>query len=442
MSSEVAVEASDLSKCYHIYERPQHRLLQMVWRGRKTFYREFWALKNVSLKIRRGSSVGILGRNGAGKSSLLQLIAGVLQPTSGQVTVHGRVAALLELGTGFNPEFSGRENVLLAGTILGLTREEIDQRLPAIEEFADIGDFIHRPVKTYSSGMYVRLAFAVAISVDPDILIIDEALAVGDVRFQSKCFRKFEEFRQSGKTIIFVTHSVELIVRHCDYAFLLDAGKLVAEGEAVTVANTYLDLVFGSGTNQRDREIVPISNTEQRVARTDSATPLKDLVLDHPGYNRSEYRWGNRFAEIYDLRIHAGASPLRTNHVQSEESLEVAVRVKFNQTIDRPIYGLTIKTPDGVTVYGNNTRDVLPTAPFVPQTKGSLTEVHFSIKPHLLSGSYLLSIGVAGQIGDEVVPLDRRYDVCELIVKNSSRAQGFADLQLRCNQTSPKEAAA
>lgn len=220
------IEVVDLGKIYRIYRRPQDRLLQAFVRGRQ-LYREFQALDGVSFAVGRGEVVGILGRNGSGKSTLLQILVGTLGATSGRALVRGRVAALLELGAGFNPEFSGLENVYLNAAILGLDQAETSRRLPEILAFADIGDFIHQPVKTYSSGMYVRLAFAVAACVEPDVLIVDEALAVGDVKFQSKCFRRFDELVSQGKTILFVTHSVEQVVRHCDRALLMEGGRLI-----------------------------------------------------------------------------------------------------------------------------------------------------------------------------------------------------------------------
>jgi lipopolysaccharide transport system ATP-binding protein len=220
MSSEVAIKVQNLSKCYEIYDKPRDRLLQMLSRGKKKYCREFWALRDVSFEIRKGETVGIVGRNGSGKSTLLQILCGTLNPTSGTVETHGRIAALLELGSGFNPEFTGRENVYLNASILGLSKEEIDARYDAIIEFADIGDFINQPVKTYSSGMLVRLAFSVQAQVEPDILIVDEALAVGDAKFQARCFDRLKKLKENGTSILLVTHSSEQIVTHCDHAFL------------------------------------------------------------------------------------------------------------------------------------------------------------------------------------------------------------------------------
>ena len=253
LDSDVAIRVSGLSKCFQLYDSPGHllkqllmgRLARLVGRTPPQYFREFWALKGLDFTVRRGETVGIVGRNGAGKSTLLQILCGTLTPTAGQVDIRGRVAALLELGAGFNPEFSGRENVYLNGAILGISREEISRRFADIEAFADIGEFIDRPVKSYSSGMYVRLAFAVSACVEPDVLIVDEALAVGDAKFQAKCFRRFEELVSRGTTILLVTHSTEQITRHCDRAILLEGGVVHQEGPPKDVANTYLDLLFG-----------------------------------------------------------------------------------------------------------------------------------------------------------------------------------------------------
>ena len=240
MSSDTAISIEGLSKCYQIYDKPQHRLLQGLWRGRRQFYREFWALKDVSFEVRKGETVGIIGRNGSGKSTLLQLIAGTLSPSGGNVMVQGRVAALLELGSGFNPDFTGRENVFLNGAILGMTEAEMRQKFDAIAEFADIGDFIDQPVKTYSSGMLVRLAFAVSVHVDPDILIVDEALAVGDAAFQFKCTDRLDQLTKSGTTLLFVSHDISTVRAFCNNVLYLEHGMMKAVGLAEEVTELYL----------------------------------------------------------------------------------------------------------------------------------------------------------------------------------------------------------
>ncbi|MBF0539111.1 MAG: ABC transporter ATP-binding protein [Nitrospirae bacterium] len=244
MDESIAIAVSNVSKKFRLFDSPKERLMEALHPFKKRYHREFWALQEVSFEVPKGATVGIVGRNGSGKSTLLQVICSVLHPTSGSVTVNGRISALLELGGGFNPEMTGRANVFLNGTVMGLSREEIKGRLPLIEDFADIGEFFDQPVKTYSSGMFVRLAFATAINVDPDILIVDEALAVGDAKFQYKCFKKFLDFQREHKTILFVSHSTESIVKHCDYAVLLEKGRVIEKGQPKAITDYYLDLLF------------------------------------------------------------------------------------------------------------------------------------------------------------------------------------------------------
>jgi teichoic acid transport system ATP-binding protein len=246
MSSDIAISVENLTKIYQIYDKPQDRLKQSLWRGRKRFYKEFWALRDVSINIEKGQTVGIIGKNGSGKSTLLQLIVGTLQPTSGSINVSGKIAALLELGSGFNPEFTGRENAILNGAIMGLAPQEVQERMPLIEQFAEIGEFMDQPVKLYSSGMFVRLAFACAIHVNPDILIVDEALAVGDMQFQLKCIEKMKAFKREGKTILFVSHDVYSVRNFCDQAIWMMDGKIYMSGDTKSVTDSYQDFMkFG-----------------------------------------------------------------------------------------------------------------------------------------------------------------------------------------------------
>jgi len=242
---DVVIDVEQVTKCYHTYRKPIHRLWQSFAKD-KQYYDEFWALKGVDLTVHKGETVGIVGKNGSGKSTLLQIIAGILQPTGGHFKTHGRISALLELGAGFNPEFTGMENARLNASIMGLSREEFHQKLPDIVEFCGLGDFLHRPVKTYSSGMFVRLAFAVAINMNPDILIIDEALAVGDVRFQRKCFRRLDQLKEQGVSILFVTHSTNSVLQYCDRAIMLDEGELKLTGSPKQVVQAYLEMMFDS----------------------------------------------------------------------------------------------------------------------------------------------------------------------------------------------------
>lgn len=423
-SNEVALTLENVSKCFQIYDKPHHRLLQGVFRGRKQYYKEYWALRDVSFSINRGETVGIIGRNGAGKSTLLQIICGILTPTSGTLAIHGRIAALLELGAGFNPEFTGRENVFLNGAVLGLSQQEIKNRFDEIASFADIGGFLEQPVKTYSSGMYVRLAFAVATCVDPDILIVDEALAVGDVKFQAKCFRRFEELIGGGTTILFVTHSTEQIVRHCSWSILLENAVIKEMGESKKVSNHYLDLLFGV-----DRVNPETSEAEDPELDDSVSVPcvLDDTFENRPTYNQDEYRWGNGEAAIVDYLVTRDGTT-NISSLEGKEPFQVIVAVVFYADVEDPIFGLTIKTPDGVTVCGENSRDCIGDPMPHPVKKGEQVQVSFSLAQSLCAGDYLLSVGVVEEREGDLVPLDRRYDSIYLHITSDKNSYGLVDL--------------
>jgi lipopolysaccharide transport system ATP-binding protein len=418
LAPDVAVDVRNVSKCFNIYDRPQDRLLQAIWRGRRSYFREFWPLRDISLQIRQGEVVGVVGCNGSGKSTLLQVICGILEPTAGSIQANGRVSALLELGAGFNPDYSGRENVYVSGAILGLEKAEIDARFSEIAAFADIGEFMDRPVKTYSTGMFVRLAFAVAACVNPRILVVDEALAVGDAKFQAKCFRRFDELTARGATIILVTHALDLVTRFCTRAILLDGGRLRMDGAPRDVVNAYLNDLFGVSRSVGQRHSL--------------AQPIPDPACEdcgferRPGYNADEFRWGSREAQIVDFALTSGGSTT-TAALTSGEEMMLTFRVHFHRLVELPIYGVTIKTPDGVTVFGTNTRDGGEVPMFRPAGEGSDVEARFRIRQQLGPGDYLISVGVSEQRGGEVVPLDRRYDAIHVQVENpKSRAFGLA----------------
>jgi lipopolysaccharide transport system ATP-binding protein len=442
MSSDNSVITADrLSKAYQIYQKPQHRFFQSLLRGRKQFYREFWALREISFTVARGETIGVLGRNGSGKSTLLQLIAGTLKPTSGSIRVAGRTSAILELGAGFNPEFTGRENAVLNTAILGMSGIETELSMDRIVEFADIGEFIDQPVKTYSSGMYARLAFAVAINVSPDVLIVDEALAVGDAKFQSQCFRKFEEFKKRGITILFVTHSVEQIVRHCNRALLLDRGALVMTGAPKAVAQRYLEMLFGSraATAMTAPAAAALKQADLRglFAEATSSGGAEPFESRAP-YNRLEHRWGDGRARIIDFAL-VGPDGSRVASLTTGDAASLYLRVAFRSDIERPIFGLTIKTPDGVEVSGNNSRDGEFPAQFTSRRAGDEAVVKFDFQCSLNSGEYLLSVGVVEETGSEIVPLDRRYDSIHVTVINTRTAFGVVDLGVRVTEMTIEE---
>lgn len=423
-SEEIAISVKNLTKTYRIFGHPGNRIKQALTFGRMRFHSEFTALQDVSFEIKKGETVGIIGRNGSGKSTLLQLICGILKPTSGSVQVNGRISALLELGAGFNPEFTGRENVYFQGAVMGIPSAEMELRFDDIAAFADIGEFIDQPVRTYSSGMFVRLAFAVSINVDPDILLVDEALSVGDTKFQAKCFRKFEVLKNAGKTILFVSHSTEQITRFCDAALLLEQGHLAVVGEAGMVTNQYLTLLFeGEGTK---------AGAPSSAAGNAGAFALSDKqerYHQRPAYNPGEYRWGDCTASILDFMLRARGQE-HTASFCPGEMLILDLKIAFFRDVEHPIYGVTIKSKDGITLFGTNSRDYAPQAKecLQPQPIGRVVVVRFTLLPHLCAGDYFISVGVVDGAGGNLVPLDRRYDSIHFAVTGPAAPVGMVDM--------------
>jgi lipopolysaccharide transport system ATP-binding protein len=360
-TAEFAIEVSGLSKCYQIYDKPSDRLKQMLMRGRKQYYKEFWALKDVSFKIKKGETVGIIGRNGSGKSTLLQMICGTLNPTAGEVKVNGRVAALLELGAGFNPEFSGVENIYMAASLYGLSKDEVDQRFDAIAKFADIGDHIHQPVKTYSSGMYVRLAFAVIAHVDADILVIDEALAVGDAFFTQKCMRFLRKFMEQG-TVLFVSHDTGAIINFCQNAVWLNKGLLVKAGTPKVIAEDYLASLYEDGeqiTRSND-DAKDDGTVKQDGFNSEGCEPVEPIeyylgdlrVFRFKPENVRDFGKGK--AKIIDVQI---VDRYRNNILQCSggEIITLKITVQALQNLSQPIIGFSFKDRLGQVLFGENT---------------------------------------------------------------------------------------
>lgn len=423
-TENAVIQVNNISKCYQIFDKPAHRLLQ-VFSDRK-YHKDFWALNNIDLTIEKGETVGIVGKNGSGKSTLLQIITGILQPTTGSVVTKGRISALLELGAGFNPEFTGLENARLNASIMGLSREEFHQKLPDITEFCGLGDFLTRPVKTYSSGMYVRLAFAVAINMNPDILIIDEALAVGDIRFQRKCFRRLQELKNQGVSILFVTHSTDSVINHCDRAILLNEGDLVKEGSPKDVVQDYLELMFSSDIEQSN------DNVKAADITSDKLKSGEDFCIKQKSYNANEHRWGDGRAKIVNYQILREDKAIGFNCL-SGDKLTIKCTVYFEQDIDDLIYGLTVKTADGGAVYGTNSR--LSGDINTSQKKGDIVELEYTLDMHLLSGDYFISLGVAQDHDDkDNVAIDRRYDLIHIRVEDDNTAFGLAALNANITQ--------
>jgi lipopolysaccharide transport system ATP-binding protein len=441
MNSGIAIRVENLSKCYQIYSNPSDRLKQFIFprikkllgKSQTPYYRDFWALKDISFTVKRGETVGILGRNGSGKSTLLQIICGTLSPTGGTVQTHGRIAALLELGSGFNPDFTGRENVYLNAAVLGLTTEEINSKYDDIVDFADVGDFIDQPVKTYSSGMVVRLAFAVQSQIEPDILIVDEALSVGDAKFQAKCFDRLRQLKENGTSILLVTHSSEQIVSHCTTALLLNNGQQIELGEPKQVVNRYMDILFGKNSKQ--------INIDKKVHQTNETKQPPDICLSHTddvfatrlGYNPHEYRWGDKSATILDYKLMSDDEAYPTA-VSTGQRLNLDIAVKFFKTIIRPILGITIKTKEGITVYGTNTEVHAKNEWLNVGTEKTVSEINIKFVCNLAQGDYFISIGVASKHGEDVIPHDRRYDSIHLQVRPDASFFGLVDMHMNIGE--------
>ena len=434
MSSEIAIRAHGLGKCYHIYPRPQDRLKQFLLTPLRRatgqavhqYFSSFWALHDVSFDVHRGESVGIIGSNGSGKSTLLQIICGTLTPSEGTVETFGRIGALLELGSGFNPEFSGRENIFLNASVLGLSKEQIQAKFDQIVAFADIGDHLDQPVKTYSSGMAVRLAFAVQAHADPDILVVDEALAVGDAKFQTKCFERLKQLRANGTSILLVTHSSEQVVAHCDRAVLLSKGRLIEQGAPRQVINAYHDLLFGKPASQSG-DTTPESQSTGLPHESLSLTT--DQYAQHPGYNPHEYRWGDQAASILDYHLSAEGIAY-PQAVVSGTKIRLEAVVRFNEAITHPIIGITVKTNEGVTVYGTNSDKQAPSSDARQWQPGEALRMGVEFDCHLGPGDYFISLGVASMQAGELVPHDRRYDSIHFKVSPDLRYFGLSNLHM------------
>lgn len=390
------VLAQNISKRYRLYRRPSDRLWELL-PGVSARHTDFWALRDIGFTLEKGETLGLVGPNGCGKSTLLQIVSGILQPTSGRVVTRGRIAALLELGAGFNPEFTGRENVFLNGEIMGLTRSEIARAMPSIEAFAEIGEFMERPVKEYSSGMYVRLAFSTAIHVDPEILIVDEALAVGDAVFANRCVRKFEELRDRKVTVLFVSHDLGLVKQLSDRAILLLNGRIAAEGSPSDVINRYIGLVLARQDAHRQNE----------------------------GRVRSSFRHGDGSSEILSVQI-LGASGEPATSVASGEAITVRVRLRFHQRRSDPMIGILIRTRIGMDVYGTNTRiEHANLGDFGPNDE---LEVDFRLECWLTPQSYTLTVASQNPDGSSHDWLD---DAIAFDVVDTRIAAGVANLRAK-----------
>ncbi len=409
MDNNIAIRVENLTKIYPIYEDKKDRMKEALSPTRRKYHKEFKALSEISFEIHKGETLGIIGRNGSGKSTLLKILTGVLSPTKGMFSVKGKISALLELGAGFNSEMTGMENIYLNGTIMGYTKEEMDERVPKITEFADIGDFIDQPVKMYSSGMFARLAFAVAINVAPDILIVDEALSVGDVFFQTKCYKKFDEFKELGKTILFVTHDMSSINKYCDRAVLIDRGHMVDIGNSKEIIDLYKKLLV----NQLGNYTI---NATEYIAEGQ----WKQQININP--NKVEY--GNHSATIIDFAIVDKRDKV-SSKIEKGDPFSIKMKVRFNAKITEPIFAFTIKDMKGNEITGTNTMIEKNVIPHVEAEE--VKDVIFTQNLDLQGGEYLLSLGCTGFQGDEFIVYHRLYDVCSISVISEKNTIGFFD---------------
>ncbi|MCM1025741.1 MAG: ABC transporter ATP-binding protein [Roseburia sp.] len=463
-----AIEVLDVVKVYKLYDKPRDRVKEAFGFGKRQMYKPHYALNGVSMCIFRGETVGIIGTNGSGKSTILKIITGVLTPTSGTVNVDGRISALLELGAGFNQEYNGIENIYLNGTMMGFSEKEIDERLPDILEFADIGDYVYQPVKTYSSGMFVRLAFAVAINIDPEILIVDEALSVGDVFFQAKCYHKFEEFKKLGKTIVFVSHDLSSISKYCDRVFLLNKGTLLGEGSPKEMIDAYKRVLVGqyetpdeqesgglledpqlrraAGSGRGQKAGNPAENTAEGNAdpaggkgrgqkagspagrNTDFADKGRKPWSVADGVERKnpdalEYGTGQARIEEYYVTDDRG---VRTAAVIKGSEFTLHMRVKFLDSIPAPIFAFSVKNAIGTEITGTNT--MIEKAFLESVEPGQEKDVTFTQRMSLQGGEYLLSLGVTGYNGDTFEVYHRLYDVLNITVISDKNTVGYYDM--------------
>jgi teichoic acid transport system ATP-binding protein len=413
-----AVQAEGLSKVYRLYDSPKDRLFELLSLDGRKRHRDFKALDEVSFRVPQGRTLGIIGQNGSGKSTLLKILCGVLHPSSGSFRVQGRVAALLELGAGFNPDFTGRDNVYNHGAILGFSRGEMEAKFSQIEDFAGIGAYIDQPVKTYSSGMYVRLAFAVSIHVEPEVLVVDEALSVGDILFQARCFEKFREFKEKGVTILFVTHGLSLVTAHCDEALLLDQGRLVEHGNPKAVVDAYNRMLTTRGAEPSPSAVGPGSDGPRHAARTE----WKGWFQVNPAENR----YGNQKAEILEAGIFDPAGkPCQV--LERGREYQVRVKIRPHCGMPVPIVGFALKDPKGTVLCGSNTW--YQGAQLGDCAEGETILVSFKFVNRLNPGQYLLNVGAATFEEGEYVVYDRRFDYLGFQVVAGQRREGLFDVE-------------
>ena len=420
-----AITVKDVTKVYRLYDKPIDRLKESLSLTHKSYHKDFYALNGLSFNVEKGQTVGIIGTNGSGKSTILKIITGVLTPTTGQVDVEGKISALLELGAGFNMDYTGIENIYMNGTMMGCSRKEMDEKLQDILDFADIGDYVYQPVKTYSSGMFVRLAFAVAINIDPEILIVDEALSVGDVFFQAKCYRKFEEFKKKGKTILFVSHDLSAISKYCDRAILLNQGVKLGEGSPKDMIDAYKQVLVGQYETPKAGVDVPDLTADGDV-RAALDKQKKKQEAARMGVNPETLEYGTKQAEIVSYYI-TDKNDVQTTAILKGDEFTMHMKVKIGQDLPAPIFAFSIKNIKGVEITGTNT---MFEKTFLESVKvGQVLEITFRQKMRLQGGDYLISLGVTGYEKDTFKVYHRLYDVLNITVVSDKDTVGYFDME-------------
>ncbi len=414
--SEYAISVEHISKVYKLYRGKADRLKDALHLTRQKNYDEFYALSDVNFTVKKGETVGLIGTNGAGKSTLLKLLTGVLTPSEGQIEVNGKVSALLELGAGFNGEYTGLENIYFNGTLMGYTREQMEKKVPEILEFAGIGDYVYQPVKTYSSGMFARLAFALAINVEPDILVVDEALSVGDIYFQSRCFKKMDDIKKNGTTILLVTHDMSSVIKYCDKVVLLNHGKVVQEGNPKQMVDIYKKILVNQYDENEDTD---------GAEKKDALTVNKGSWMSQLSLNDKNTIYGNGKAKIIDFGFFDENGRI-TGMVLKKSIFSFKVKVEFYEDIEYPILTYTVKNARGAEITGTNT--MFEKVDFPLAKKGEQYVVTFTQKALLQGGDYLVSFGCTGYENGQFTVYDRHYDVVNLTIVSEQNTVGTFDM--------------
>ncbi len=420
-----AIRVNDVTKVYKLYNKPIDRLKEAFSPSKKKRSTPFYALNHISFAVEKGQTVGIIGTNGSGKSTILKIITGVLTPTEGSVEITGRISALLELGAGFNMDYTGIENIYMNGTMMGYTKGEMDGKLQDILDFADIGDFVHQPVKTYSSGMFVRLAFALAINVEPEILIVDEALSVGDVFFQNKCYKKINEIKESGTTILLVTHDMSSVIKYCDKVVLLNKGDKIAEGAAGEMVDIYKKILANQYDEEKEGKKAPKAREDGKDVAAASDKREGKLWKELLGINSSFQDYGDKRVEILDFGIFDEKDHI-SNIVTKNEQFAIRMKVCIHEPVESPIFAFTIKDKKGTELTGTNT--FIEAVDTDQMEAGREYLVSFRQKASLQGGEYLVSLGCTGYAADNLEIYHRLYDITYLTILSDKNTVGYYDM--------------